>query len=994
MTMANGVNLTPLQISQLPDDPTKPMYSFDCEQWDEAPKVFIMELDETLNNPTRTSKNNKYKENGNALMWNRYVAFGYYHTHNVYDFIEKWEQTEYSVFDLCKMVWREYSCYLTRQASPTNPQLMVWTLNIALPFLFNHDPDYHLASILDIEEATNTKLPSYITNPNTWLQIGKKNKKSPPSSPQKYIPPPSNQAANKTTPFTLQALGKIVRRPRTNPSSPIKRLLSRTNPPLLADSESDSNSSILITPNPTEPAPTALSTSPKNLSSHSSKSTNFEPLNPNNQVIQPTVKSPQVNENVTNQSTHTSATQVPKATNPSRFTSNTDSPISNPYAQPSPRVINTQSQKSKNTDINDTASSTNQSTLNTKFVPFVAVNDGTYRLTIRWKPLDYRDLRFDHIAWNRRAHAAISTLFGSYNDKIGIVKWAATKENTICCLADINEQEGQIREFLSPRITQLDSSEQFVFGLRITLRNQSPASWISDPQTRASMASENLNVNISNSKCDSGEIVVAGHLLLKHPDYTHRHFYLMALRRQLPPSTPFFDIGTMTKAPNGENILHMVVRCGANHADVLMDILSAHLDGDNNTTLFVGHKQMSSMTTEEVSEFFRVHQNFLNSTQRLPLSPNVVNVDRPREEVSASGQRTTRSAREWVMTLKTETGKPLQCDVANGGKDRKAYMIVTTAHLDKAKFELEKYKASLRRSYASDNYHGDAADTTRPIEIYIPTAAVMKNVNFMKRMSAANIWKEVPETVRQHSVSTQPPVNKTKLSIQVGQTTENLESEAIGPEDTSTVGGPPSVASSRNTGNPRRPSLDITAGTTNSPLTRATTHGNNTLASNISDLEASFEQQKAEFHQIKDRMTFMDESAQRANEAYRKMSSLQIQLDQMFLVIQKICEKLDDNRITPKRNTRKKKKTNTSSSSDTSMKSTRTTTSEYSNVTSPEKKKRRAKPILMKTDHNDEHTEEASTPQNSPRNTNISPTIDQMCAQYSPNCAADEASPD
>ena len=108
MTMANGVSFTPLQISQLPDDPEKPMYLFDSEQWDKAPKVFVMEMDENTSHPTRTSKNDKYKDNGNALMWNRYVAFGYYHTKNIYDFIEKWESASDSIVDVCKMVWREY----------------------------------------------------------------------------------------------------------------------------------------------------------------------------------------------------------------------------------------------------------------------------------------------------------------------------------------------------------------------------------------------------------------------------------------------------------------------------------------------------------------------------------------------------------------------------------------------------------------------------------------------------------------------------------------------------------------------------------------------------------------------------------------------------------------------------------------------------------------------------------------------------------------------
>jgi hypothetical protein len=86
-----------------------------------------------------------------------------------------------------------------------------------------------------------------------------------------------------------------------------------------------------------------------------------------------------------------------------------------------------------------------------------------------------------------------------------------------------------------------------------------------------------------------------------------------------------------------------------------MDILSEHLDGDKNTTLFFGHKQMETMTAEEVTDVFRVHQAFLDSTQRLLLSPAIVNVDRPREETSQAGERMARSTRDWVMTLKNRT---------------------------------------------------------------------------------------------------------------------------------------------------------------------------------------------------------------------------------------------------------------------------------------------------------------------------------------------------
>jgi hypothetical protein len=70
MTMESGVNSTSLQASQLPDDLNKPIYLFDSAQWDKAPKVLVMEIENILH-PTRNSKSDKYKQNGNALlMWN------------------------------------------------------------------------------------------------------------------------------------------------------------------------------------------------------------------------------------------------------------------------------------------------------------------------------------------------------------------------------------------------------------------------------------------------------------------------------------------------------------------------------------------------------------------------------------------------------------------------------------------------------------------------------------------------------------------------------------------------------------------------------------------------------------------------------------------------------------------------------------------------------------------------------------------------------------
>jgi hypothetical protein len=83
--------------------PAKPMYLFDSEQWDKAPTVLAMEMDKNISHPTRNSKNDKYKEQkGEVLIWNRYVAFGYYHTRNIYEFIKKWEHVSTSISDVSK----------------------------------------------------------------------------------------------------------------------------------------------------------------------------------------------------------------------------------------------------------------------------------------------------------------------------------------------------------------------------------------------------------------------------------------------------------------------------------------------------------------------------------------------------------------------------------------------------------------------------------------------------------------------------------------------------------------------------------------------------------------------------------------------------------------------------------------------------------------------------------------------------------------------------
>jgi hypothetical protein len=142
----------------------------------------------------------------------------------------------------------------------------------------------------------------------------------------------------------------------------------------------------------------------------------------------------------------------------------------------------------------------------------------------------------------------------------------------------------------------------------------------------------------------------------------------MSLRQTLPDTTPYFDLGIQYKTPHGKRVPHLVVRCGSNHVNTLTEILSAQL-----------------------TAIFEQHTNFVNSLQRLPMYPLVINVDRLRRETT-NGINMERSARDWVATLRLESGKPMQCDVENGGTDRRAYMIAPTNNLETAKTALEHYK--------------------------------------------------------------------------------------------------------------------------------------------------------------------------------------------------------------------------------------------------------------------------------------------------------------
>jgi hypothetical protein len=90
-------------------------------------------------------------------------------------------------------------------------------------------------------------------------------------------------------------------------------------------------------------------------------------------------------------------------------------------------------------------------------------------------------------------------VFGEFIDNINLIKWDDTTQTHTSSFEKIKEK-GDIRKFISPRITHLESSGQFIFGLRISMGDSTPSRWINDRRTKRTMQENSINISISNSK--------------------------------------------------------------------------------------------------------------------------------------------------------------------------------------------------------------------------------------------------------------------------------------------------------------------------------------------------------------------------------------------------------------------------------------------------------------------------------------------------------------
>ena len=414
-------------------------------------------------------------------------------------------------------------------------------------------------------------------------------------------------------------------------------------------------------------------------------------------------------------------------------------------------------------DLSDAKQSAFQPILN------VPTNDGTQRITIRWTPAE------KGLSPERKpgewASAVLKMLKDLFQGDVGhVYRWESTDLSRWKTMTEMTE--GEIREFLSPTVTYVQSQSMFIFGLRFGFSTKTPVLWQSQPSTKQAMRQHKIWATVSNSSCTSGPLVIAGYVLMKAPNTTHRIRYLQSLRNRLPENTPFFDITLVRRSPVGQPIHHLGIQCGENHVAPLTKAISALLTGSG-CAVFLPRVVLGKLTEAQITKYFTAHSDYVKSLRPIGLAPMVTNLDTIREEHYEGGVVLKRTTRDWATSLTLpSTGHSARCDIVNGGSDHIATLLAPKHVYDEVKHEVEKYKLRLnplsrREARFLDKIPG------LPDVIHIDMT-VQQSLDCLELLSSEDIWKHAPSAVRGN------PPSDTDPSI---PPTETRASHAIRPSD-------------------------------------------------------------------------------------------------------------------------------------------------------------------------------------------------------------------
>ena len=534
------------------------------------------------------------------------------------------------------------------------------------------------------------------------------------------------------------------------------------------------------------------------------------------------------------------------------------------------------SQKNSTQELGKTSNSHTQNSTTTNinqkaYIPHPnkKINDGTHRITFKWKLEKHYLLRLEENA-DQLIHEIHQLITHALEDDDGLIyPWKSNEHQQPTTVSTLTLEK--TKQLLSPNIAFIKSTSLIIFGLRFGFAGN-PSTWKFKQTTQTCMKSFHFNASVSNSTCDSGKMVTVGYILLKAPNTTNTLFYLQHLINKLPNNTPYFDILRLRKTPMDQDINHLGVQCGESHAIPLCQALSQYLTG-HQTALFLPRYALGSITDVQIKQQFEVHEKYTKSLRAFSLFPCVSNLDRIRTETFPDGKIIERSTREWAATLTTEDNSPALCDVVNGGPDQKATLLVPRPYYDHIKIQYKNYKTRLNPTYQREaRYRASIPDLPEVIHI---TANVKSNLDFLSNLAATtNVWKNTssPSNLTGEAIERTIPIdNRPRDSWPSRHTTHHHTSQRLNRQQAHT--------SESTSGRLSNDLDDQSIGSTQS-MTRAS---NATYQARIHELEAILKKQQQVLDSsakvTTDRISTIERQFSRLDDMDTKLTSMGIQLD-------------------------------------------------------------------------------------------------------------------
>lgn len=371
----------------------------------------------------------------------------------------------------------------------------------------------------------------------------------------------------------------------------------------------------------------------------------------------------------------------------------------------------------------------------------VPLNDGTHRITIRWKTKTEINNSAQRAAdLTRQIYELLNELF--CDDDGLLYKWGRDDLDQFNSISKMTPDE--VRSFISPSITLIPTQSLVIIPIRFGFSGMTPSAWRNKGATKSILEREEVTVSFSNSKTTSGKLMIGGYILLKAPMTTHRIRYLQSLRSILPDTTPHFDIILHRMTPLGQKINHLVVQCGEKHVHPLSQALLNVLTGYR-SPVYIPRFAFADMSPAQATKLFETHDQYIKALRSISLFPMLTNLDTLRTEHFPDGNTLVRSTRDWATSIMSSDGtESAKCDVVNGGIDQKAYLLFPPQFEAAAQTAFEDYR---RRIFPFTQREARFRDSVGPPQVIHVKSKIDANIQIIESLSASDFWKQAPSSV-------------------------------------------------------------------------------------------------------------------------------------------------------------------------------------------------------------------------------------------------------